>query len=323
MPTVLLAGSPILDVDATIFIYLGVFFLLFFLLRALVFRPAMAVFDEREVAIDGAKAEARDLERAAEEKLAAFESEMAKVRAEALTERDRLRAEGTQLERTLTEKVRRETEELVADCEGSLERLGREQIDLWLLHNPGDEVLRRDGWREAVERLEEDGKIRAWGASVGDAEEARLAIDAGAQALCLTHNLLSPGTLDELRDDVAAAGCGVLARSPLMYGMLAGHWNADRRFSNRDHRAQRWNTTAFSERIRQVDELRFLVGDRHPDLATAALRFVLTHSAVTTAIVGARAPYQIAAAVEAADGPPYLADDEVIRLAKLRDATRY
>jgi len=215
------------------------------------------------------------------------------------------------------------TEELVADCEGSLERLGREQIDLWLLHNPGDEVLRRDGWREAVERLEEDGKIRAWGASVGDAEEARLAIDAGAQALCLTHNLLSPGTLDELRDDVAAAGCGVLARSPLMYGMLAGHWNADRRFSNRDHRAQRWNTTAFSERIRQVDELRFLVGDRHPDLATAALRFVLTHSAVTTAIVGARAPYQIAAAVEAADGPPYLADDEVIRLAKLRDATRY
>lgn len=211
-------------------------------------------------------------------------------------------------------------DDLIADCEGSLERLGREHVDLWLLHNPGDATLRKDEWKEAVERLERDGKIRAWGVSVGDADEARLAIGAGAQAICLTYNMLRPNDLEDLAADVATAGCGVLARSPLMYGLLAGHWTRDRLFAPDDHRSHRWNHVAFGERIRQVNELRFLLGENHPDLATAALRFVLTNTQVTSAIVGARSPYQIASAVDAASGPPYLTDDEITRLGKVRDA---
>lgn len=211
------------------------------------------------------------------------------------------------------------TEDLVADCEGSLERLRREQIDLWLLHNPGERKLREEEWREAVERLEEEGKIRAWGVSVGDAEEARMAIAAGAQAICLTHNLLRAEELDDLAADVSTAGCGVLARSPLMYGMLAGHWSEDRLFAEDDHRGHRWSQVAFGERLRQVNTVRFLVGPRHADMATAALRFVLTHSQVTCAVVGARSPYQIASAAEAASGPPYLSDDDMRRLAKIRE----
>lgn len=212
------------------------------------------------------------------------------------------------------------TDALVADCEASLERLGREQIDLFLLHNPGDVTIRAGDWRPAIEQLEEDGKIRAWGMSVGDAEEARLAIDAGVQAICLPHNLLTPSDLDDLQTDLATRGVGVLARSPLMYGLLAGRWSEGRRFVDGDHRINRWSRRAFEERIRQVEDLRFLVGERHPDLATAALRFVLTHPAISSTIVGARNPYQVGAAVEAADGPPYLEDDDMLRLSKIRDA---
>jgi F-type H+-transporting ATPase subunit b len=113
----LLSSAPILDVDATLILYLGVFLLLFLFLRAFVFRPVMELFDARERAIDGARIEARDREREAEGKLASFEQEMAKVRTEAGTERDRLRAEGTRLERMLTEKVRGETERTVREAE--------------------------------------------------------------------------------------------------------------------------------------------------------------------------------------------------------------
>lgn len=120
MPTVLLSSAPILDVDATLLIYIGVFFILFFILRALVFRPAMALFDERERAIDGARAEARNLEKEAERKLGAFEQEMSRVRAEATAERERLRAEGLRLERSLTEKVRNETEAMVREAEARM-----------------------------------------------------------------------------------------------------------------------------------------------------------------------------------------------------------
>jgi F-type H+-transporting ATPase subunit b len=117
---VLLSSGPVLDVDATLFIYLGVFWLLFFALRAAVFKPAMQVFDEREKAIDGAKLEARQLEGEAEGKLASFEQQVSRVRAEASAERDRLRADGVKLERSLTERVRVETEQMVRDSEQKL-----------------------------------------------------------------------------------------------------------------------------------------------------------------------------------------------------------
>jgi F-type H+-transporting ATPase subunit b len=117
MHTVLLSSAPVLDVDATLFIYFGVFWILFFILRATVFRPAMDLFDAREQAIDGARLEAKKLEGEADEKLASFEQQLAKVRVEAGAERDRLRSEGTRLERSLTEKVRVETEQMVKDSE--------------------------------------------------------------------------------------------------------------------------------------------------------------------------------------------------------------
>jgi aryl-alcohol dehydrogenase-like predicted oxidoreductase len=207
---------------------------------------------------------------------------------------------------------------LIADCERSLERLGVEQIHVWLLHNPDEEVLGQDDFKEAVDTLATDGKIGAWGASVGTADQARLAIAAGAEAICVPHNLFSTALLDDLASDIASAGCGVLARSPLMYGLLAGQWGTTRRFSPDDHRVRRWSRGALTSRVREIDSLRFLVGENHRDLATAALRFVLTHNAVTCALVGARTPYQVAAAVEAAEGPPYLSDDEMMRLAKLK-----
>jgi aryl-alcohol dehydrogenase-like predicted oxidoreductase len=216
-----------------------------------------------------------------------------------------------------------ETDALVSDCEGSLERMGREHVDLWLLHDPGEEVLRQDAWKEAIDRLESDGKIRAWGVSVGSAEEARMAIAAGAHAICLTYNLLYSSMLEDLSADIATSGCGVLARSPLMYGLLAGQWAPTRRFPEDDHRARRWNKDSLMLRVRQVNDVRFLVGERHRDLATAALRFVLNHNAITCAIVGARTRFQIESAVQAADGPPYLADDEMMRLAKIRETASF
>ncbi|MEC7526488.1 MAG: aldo/keto reductase [Myxococcota bacterium] len=210
-----------------------------------------------------------------------------------------------------------ETDALVADCEASLERLGRETIDLWLLHNPGDVTLRRESFQDAIAQLEEEGKIRAWGVSCGDAEEARLAIAAGAQAICLTYNLLRPSVLEDLATDLAVNGCGVLARSPLMYGMLSGQWHESRVFGEEDHRKRRWATEAFLERLRHVAAMRFLVGDQHPDLATAALRYVLSSPQVTSAIVGARRPPQIDHAVDAASGPPWIDDDDMVRFRKV------
>ena len=125
MHTALLSGSPILDVDLTLVIYAGVFFVIFFMLRALVFQPMMELFDAREEAIDGAKKKAKKLEKRAEEKLASFEQQMAKVRVEAGGERDKLRAESKRLEQKLTAKVKRETDEMMAKANEEMQRAGK------------------------------------------------------------------------------------------------------------------------------------------------------------------------------------------------------
>ena len=120
MRPVFLSGSPILDVDATMLLYIVLFFVLFWVLNTLVFKPIMALFDEREKAIDGAKRDARKLEKDAEAKLNAFEDEMAKMRKEASAERDRMRADASRRERKLLEKVKGETDAMVAESEATM-----------------------------------------------------------------------------------------------------------------------------------------------------------------------------------------------------------
>lgn len=223
--------------------------------------------------------------------------------------------------------LRRDEGELVADfredtlrreLDASLERLGRDQVELLLLHNPSDAVILKADWRGAVERMLDEGTIAAWGMSVGGPEDARLAIAAGAQAICLPHNMVSAHRLDDLLTELATAGCAVLARSPLMYGLLAGQWSTMRRFDDDDHRSRRWGPDAFDARIRQVEKLAFLADSEHGDLATAALRFVLSNSLVSCALVGARTPRQIEHAVAAAErGAPYINDDDMARISKL------
>jgi F-type H+-transporting ATPase subunit b len=117
----LLSGGSIIDLDGTVFVQLAMFFIAFFVLRALVFKPMIALLDAREEAIDGAKDQAKRLEIEVKEKQATFEAELRKVRGASGEERDRLRAEGQELERRLLEKVRVETQKLVGDAKTRLD----------------------------------------------------------------------------------------------------------------------------------------------------------------------------------------------------------
>ncbi len=117
LTSALLSGGSILDLDGTIFVQLAIFFIAFFILRELVFKPMMTLFDAREEAIDGARKEAKAMEQEALDKGVTFDEEMRKVRLEAGEERDKLRGEGLRLEREMLDKVRNETNQVLADAE--------------------------------------------------------------------------------------------------------------------------------------------------------------------------------------------------------------
>jgi len=119
--TALLSEGSIIDLDGTIWIQLGLFAVAFFAFRPLIFRPMIALFEAREKAIEGAKIEALRLQDEASAESEEFEIEMRRLRLQAGEERDRLRAEGKRLERTVLDRVREETDKQLAGADAKLE----------------------------------------------------------------------------------------------------------------------------------------------------------------------------------------------------------
>jgi F-type H+-transporting ATPase subunit b len=120
---VLLSGGSVIDLDGTVFVQIGIFFVAFFILKSLVFKPVMDLFDARDAATSGAKEEARRMEEEAAQKRAHFEGELRKVRSAAGEDREKLRAEAQKLARGLTDKAR---EEAIATQKSAKERLDQE-----------------------------------------------------------------------------------------------------------------------------------------------------------------------------------------------------
>lgn len=120
LSTALLSEGSIIDLDGTIWIQLGIFAIAFLLLRPLIFRPMIALFEARENAIEGAKVEALRLQDEAAAESDEFDEEMRRLRLQAGEERDRLRAEGKRLERTVLDRVRAETNAQLTEADQKL-----------------------------------------------------------------------------------------------------------------------------------------------------------------------------------------------------------
>jgi diketogulonate reductase-like aldo/keto reductase len=119
--------------------------------------------------------------------------------------------------------------ELMAACDRSLERLGVDSVDLYLLHWRGRVPLAETV--EALERLVEGGKVERWGVSnfdVADLEELRGL--AGGDRLAANQVLYNParrGIEYDLLPWCREKRVGVMAYSPLDEGALV----KDRRFA--------------------------------------------------------------------------------------------
>ena len=199
--------------------------------------------------------------------------------------------------------------------ERSLKRLGLDALPLWLLHHPTPDTLHGGEAVELAKTLVTEGKIRHWGVAAGDEDVARAAIDNGAEVIEIAYNLIQPIDLHRISGDVMVSGCGVLARSVLAYGLLAGLWSKEKTFGEGDHRNDRWTRLELEHRVSQLDAVRFLVkGDIHT-MRGAAVRFALSNHLVTSAVLGAHTVEQLEQLVrETGGGPRYLSDDDLRQL---------
>ena len=204
---------------------------------------------------------------------------------------------------------------ITSALEDSLRRLQIETVDLYQLHNPSPEVMQQGEIFQRLDRLKREGKIRSYGVSLGRTEDGIMAIETGKpDTLQLVYNILHQDPEERLFPLALKENIGIIARVPLERGFLSGRVR-DRADFTDDFRARAFPQETFAQVSAAVKKLDFLAkGDVH-NLAEAALRFVLSHPAVSAVIPGIRTMRQVEDNV-AASGKP-LPTEELDRLREL------
>ncbi|HEX6098393.1 MAG TPA: aldo/keto reductase [Thermoanaerobaculia bacterium] len=178
--------------------------------------------------------------------------------------------------------------------DGSLKRLRTDYIDLLQLHNPTLDDLRRDDIHEAMDRLQEVGKIRFWGVSISTVEEGIEIVNKGwGYALQVLYNVLNQAPADELFPLAHQKGYGIIARVPLASGLLSGKFRPDTVFAKDDVRQNFLTPKRLEEVLPRVDEAKSIIGGTARSLAEGSLRFVLANECVSTVIPGAKTVRQV------------------------------
>ncbi|MGC9455054.1 MAG: aldo/keto reductase [Phycisphaerae bacterium] len=203
-------------------------------------------------------------------------------------------------------------EKLRRHCEQSLRRLRRDTIDLYQIHWPNPDIP-LDDTLEAMQRLKEEGKIRAIGVSNFGA--AYIADDAMKTARVesnqVAYSLLWRAVEHEIQPLCHDSEVSILCYSPICQGLLTGKFR-----SPEDVPADRARTRLFSkdrphsrhdepgceketfEAIGRIEEIARSVGE---PMADVSLAWLLTRPAVTSVIAGGRNAEQVRQNARAGD----------------------
>lgn len=196
---------------------------------------------------------------------------------------------------------------IIRSTEESLRNLGIEQIYLQQFHVWTDAWTQTEEWRRAVEDLRASGKVRYFGISISehDPDSALEAVKTGLlNAVQVIYNIFDQTPEKNLFPLCQKMRVGVLARVPLDEGGLTGAITEDSRFEPGEFREAYFR----GERKRQVAERvkaleRDLAGVRGT-LPEIALRFCLSHPAVTSVIPGMRRVATVESSARAAAAGP-------------------
>ncbi len=219
---------------------------------------------------------------------------------------------------------------VVQHVEGSLQRMGRNSVDLVSLHHPvgpardGDRLLTAedvDAAARGFATLMQQGKTRFWGMNaVGDTDTIHQCMDSakpfGMQA---AYNLLNPSgssavpsgyPFQDYRQHIkkaADAGIGVFAIRVLAGGALSGI--SDRHENASPPPAPMGSSGTYQEDLDRSSAFRFLVDDGYvSSLIEAAIRFSLNNEHISTSLIGIANIGQLQQAIEYGNKGPLPAE---------------
>jgi aryl-alcohol dehydrogenase-like predicted oxidoreductase len=200
---------------------------------------------------------------------------------------------------------------LLQSFEESLRLLGRDRIDILMIHEP-DRPGQYDWWSDwehftgpvldLLEDLKRQGLIRATGLGGTTAYELAHIIRTGRFDVVLTafnYSLLWREAEHAVLPAAKDLGMGIIIGSPLQQGALA------RRYDDEVNRGARWLSPP---RRAQFQALYRLLDELDMPIAEAGLRFVISNPDVTCLLMGARSAAEVEANVAAVEKGPLPAE---------------
>jgi aryl-alcohol dehydrogenase-like predicted oxidoreductase len=194
----------------------------------------------------------------------------------------------------------------VIECtERSLKNLNVDTIDVQQLHAWTPNYLSQLDWYEGLMRLKEQGKIRSFGVSANDWDHSGPVdlINSGLiDTVQVIYNIFEQRPAEQLLPAALGNNVGIIVRVPFEEGLLTGKMGPDYQFEANDWRARWLTPERLAEAHARVQALAPFLDDDRPDFATLALKFVLSHPAVSTTIPGMRTTAHVDANASASNG---------------------
>ena len=174
----------------------------------------------------------------------------------------------------------------------SLRSLDVDYIDLMQFHVWQDEFSDENGWKETIQKITKQGKVKHWGISLNDYQPSNClkTLDTGLiSSVQCVFNLFHQKPSDKLFTYASKHNIGIIARVPLDEGGLSGKLTKSTVFAEGDFRSSYFSSDRLEELVSRTDKLKseFLNNDIKT-LAELSLRYILSFDAVSTLIVGMR-----------------------------------
>lgn len=177
---------------------------------------------------------------------------------------------------------------LMQACEGSLQRLRTDRLDIYLLHLTIDGYPLTDDIRRTLDDLKSAGKIRHYGVSVQFVHQGMEQLEKRfGDSMMIEYSPLKRGPVEDVIKRAGEAGVGVITRGALEKGLLSGKYRPGHRFAADDVRS-RIPADYIDRVLARVEQVKSTT-----NLLAAALQFQLKQPGVATITVGMKTRRQV------------------------------